>query len=94
MNDLNLIPALVDAVADMGYTQATPIQAKAIPVVLAGRDLIGCAATGTGKTAAFLLPVLQRLHAGTSGGCRALIRHSLVRDTARTNRRPRSPAPR
>jgi len=73
MNDLNLIPPLVDAVADMGYTVATPIQAKAIPVVLAGRDLIGCAATGTGKTAAFLLPVLQRLYAGPAGGCRALV---------------------
>ena len=73
MNDLNLIPPLVDAVADMGYTTATPIQAKAIPVVLAGRDLIGCAATGTGKTAAFLLPVLQRLYGSATPGCRALV---------------------
>jgi ATP-dependent RNA helicase RhlE len=73
MNDLNLIPALVDAVADMGYTEATPIQAQAIPVVLAGRDLIACAATGTGKTAAFMLPLLQLVHAGKAGRCRALI---------------------
>src|SRR6185436_1912003 len=57
----------------MGYTRPTPIQAEAIPVVLAGKDLIGCASTGTGKTAAFLLPILQRLHAGKPGGCRALI---------------------
>jgi len=73
MNDLNLIPALVDAVADMGYTEPTPIQAQAIPVILAGQDLIACAATGTGKTAAFMLPLLQLVHAGTAGRCRALI---------------------
>ena len=73
IEDLGLVPALADAVADMGYTQPTPIQAKAIPVILTGRDLIGCASTGTGKTAAFLLPILQRLAEPKPDGCRALI---------------------
>ena len=63
--DLGLRPELVRAVAAAGYTTPTPIQERAIPVVLDGRDLIACAQTGTGKTAAFLLPILQILAAGT-----------------------------
>jgi ATP-dependent RNA helicase RhlE len=60
-NELNLIDPLLRAVHDTGYTQPTPIQVQAIPHVLQGRDLLGCAQTGTGKTAAFALPTLQRL---------------------------------
>lgn len=59
--DLRLLPAIVRAVADLGYEHPSPIQAAAIGPALSGRDLIGCAQTGTGKTAAFALPILQRL---------------------------------
>ncbi|MEX2681789.1 MAG: DEAD/DEAH box helicase [Candidatus Sigynarchaeota archaeon] len=59
--DFGLLPSLLRAVEDAGYTAPTPIQANAIPHVLAGKDLLGCAQTGTGKTAAFALPILQRL---------------------------------
>ena len=58
---LGLIPELLRAVAEQGYTEPTPIQSQAIPVVLSGRDLLGAAQTGTGKTAGFALPILQRL---------------------------------
>ena len=58
---LQLAEPLARAVAEMGYTSMTPIQAQAIPVVLQGRDVMGAAQTGTGKTAAFALPLLQRL---------------------------------
>jgi len=60
---LGLSPELLRAVADQGYTEPTPVQAEAIPHVLAGRDVLAGAQTGTGKTAAFALPILQRLHA-------------------------------
>ncbi len=60
-DDLNLAPAIVQAVREHGYETPTPIQVEAIPAVLAGRDLLGGAQTGTGKTAAFTLPLLQRL---------------------------------
>jgi ATP-dependent RNA helicase RhlE len=59
---LGLAPALLRAVAEQGYTQPTPIQAKVIPVVLEGRDVMAGAQTGTGKTAGFTLPLLQRLN--------------------------------
>src|SRR5437588_2267806 len=58
---LGLAPELLHAVRDVGYTHPTPIQHQAIPLALAGRDLIGLAQTGTGKTAGFTLPIIQNL---------------------------------
>jgi len=63
-SELGLSPATLKAVAETGYTTATPIQAQAIPVALAGRDVLGIAQTGTGKTAAFTLPMIDKLVAG------------------------------
>ena len=62
-DELNLIPRLLRNVRDSGYETPTPIQAQTIPLVLDGHDVLGCAQTGTGKTAAFALPILQRLNA-------------------------------
>jgi len=59
--DLNLAPALLSAIEEIGYESPSPIQAQAIPHLLAGLDLLGRAPTGTGKTAAFALPLLSRL---------------------------------
>src|SRR6478752_5546425 len=63
---LGLDAALVKTLAELGYEEPTPIQREAIPPLLTGRDLIGQAATGTGKTAAFALPMLQRVAAAGS----------------------------
>jgi ATP-dependent RNA helicase RhlE len=60
-DDLSLTPAMREAIARVGYTTPTPIQAQAIGPILEGRDLIGCAQTGTGKTAAFAIPTIERL---------------------------------
>jgi ATP-dependent RNA helicase DeaD len=65
--DLGLAPALLDALTALGYEEPTPIQREAIPPLLAGQDLLGLAATGTGKTAAFALPLLQRGGAARDG---------------------------
>ena len=67
------MPELLRAVQDVEYDIPTPIQAQAIPVALHGADLLGCAQTGTGKTAGFLLPILQRLAPGKRGRLRALV---------------------
>ena len=69
---LGLAPELLRAVAQQGYTEPTPVQTKAIPLVLAGRDVLAGAQTGTGKTAAFVLPMLQLLHASRPTGPRAI----------------------
>ncbi len=74
---LNLSPQMLQAVQDAGYTEPTPIQIAAIPLILAGHDVIGIAQTGTGKTAAFVLPILMKLaasmHNGQKRGTRALV---------------------
>ena len=60
-SELGLMPLITKSLESMGYTQPTPIQTQAIPPALEGRDVLGCAQTGTGKTCAFAAPILQRL---------------------------------
>jgi len=72
-SELGLAPAQVRRCESLGYTEPTPIQQKAIPVVLRGEDLIGCAETGTGKTAAFFLPIIQRITETSKPGVRVLV---------------------
>jgi len=79
-SDLGLSEDVLRAVADAGYTKPTPIQAQAIPVVLMGRDLLGCAQTGTGKTASFTLPMIDILAAGQA---KARMPRSLILEPTR-----------
>jgi ATP-dependent RNA helicase RhlE len=73
-SDFGFDLSLMEGIEAMGYETPTPIQQKAIPAILEGRDIMGSAQTGTGKTAAFLLPVIQKIIAsGKSGGTRALV---------------------
>jgi len=69
----NLHPSIMAGVRALGYSVPTPIQLEAIPLIMQGRDVIGLAQTGTGKTAAFVLPILERLRAGSRGCIQALV---------------------
>jgi ATP-dependent RNA helicase RhlE len=80
--DLNIIDPILKALSEEGYTKPTPIQSEAIPIVLQGKDLLGCAQTGTGKTAAFAIPILQLLKGRESNP-----KKRKVRSLIDTNRR-------
>ncbi len=72
-SQLGLASAQLSACESLGYNEPTPIQRQAIPVILSGRDVIGCAETGTGKTAAFFLPIIQKLSERSRPGLRVLV---------------------
>jgi superfamily II DNA/RNA helicase len=78
--ELDLSPEVLQAVSEAGYTHPTPIQEQAIPYIQRGRDVLGCAQTGTGKTASFVLPMIDRLAAGRS---RARMPRSLILEPTR-----------
>ena len=89
-NSLKLLPSILESLNKKGYTVPTPIQAQAIPHLLDGKDILGIAQTGTGKTAAFSLPILNRLAANKIKtkpariraliltGCSAIIDHLII----------------
>ncbi len=72
-NEFNFHEDILDALHDMGFDEATEVQKNAIPIIMEGHDLIACAQTGTGKTAAFMLPIIEKIAAMEAGKTRALI---------------------
>ena len=80
-SELNIVQPILKALHNTGYTQPTPIQSQAIPVILDGKDLLGCAQTGTGKTAAFAIPILQLLSANKPHGRNRKIRSLIITPT-------------
>ena len=76
--DLNLLKNIQHALSDEGYTEPTPIQAQAIPIIIDGTDLVGCAQTGTGKTAAFAIPILNNLHRMVGSTSKSKVIRALV----------------
>lgn len=78
---LNIIEPILKSLAEEGYTNPTPIQEKAIPIILEGIDLLGCAQTGTGKTAAFAIPILQRLSETKTNEKKRKIRSLIITPT-------------
>ena len=80
-NSLNIVEPILKALKEEGYSIPTPIQAESIPIVLQGTDLLGCAQTGTGKTAAFAIPILQLLGANRAYGKKRKIRSLIVTPT-------------
>src|SRR5258708_2542880 len=78
---LNIIEPILRSLKEEGYSKPTPIQAEAIPIVLQGTDLLGCAQTGTGKTAAFAIPILQLLCANKQYDKKRKIRSLIVTPT-------------
>ncbi len=79
--NLNLIEPILKALKDEGYIKPSPIQERAIPPVLQGRDLLGCAQTGTGKTAAFAIPIIQKIHEQKNKGSRRQIQSLILTPT-------------
>src|SRR4051812_22861110 len=78
---LHIIEPILKSLNEEGYTKPTPIQSAAIPIILKGTDLMGCAQTGTGKTAAFAIPILQLLHSGITHDKTKKIRSLIVTPT-------------
>lgn len=87
--DLNLPASLQKAIDDLGFTNPTPIQAKAFPYVMSGRDVMGIAQTGTGKTFAYLLPILKqwRFQKNQHSSCPYFSSHSRISGTSQGRNR-------